>query len=165
MTTESWIIINPDIKSRALSKIAGLIMDGTKEVTIRDAKSTRSDKQLRLKWMWMNHLETVRSGSEGYTAEHWNNRMKYLFMKPLILEQDEDWADHFRWYDEMSIYAKAAGQLAEKKFHYEFWDKIPSSTLNVRNMALWMAKIDKYCVKKLQVTLPVPDDLMGWNYE
>lgn len=140
-----------------------LALDGEKvyTVTIKDEAESRSAAQLRLKWKWMGFLAKEKAGEgEGLSAQGWNAFFKKMFIKQLLLAQDEDYAEVFADIREKAILLKAG--LSQEKYgkaEAAMWDEIKTEWLTVKNMKAYMDQINIYCTMSLGVVLPVPDDL------
>lgn len=147
------------IKANCLKEIALLPIGANKLVVIKDKRKVRSEAQHRLKWVWMNCLAKERVGFEGWDSEGWNWRFKARFIKPLLLEQDEEYAAYFYRFNAMCE-AVADNPVLLKSYREDFWGEvIKTEWLHVKGMSELMTMIDRYCLTEFGLRLPVPDEL------
>ncbi|HEC73136.1 MAG TPA: hypothetical protein ENI26_02050 [Methylophaga aminisulfidivorans] len=160
MNTETFHISTPVTRANCIAFISQ-IDDPNAIVVIKNKKETRSAAQLRLKWVWMGVLQKERAGFEGRNREGWNRYFKGKYIRPILLDQDEQYHEFFTNADRML--EQAPDDETRKWAINTFLDAIKTEWLNVKNMHEFMTLIDRYCTHQFQISLPVPNDL-GWAY-
>jgi hypothetical protein len=151
-----------EIRANCLREISMLPIKSNKMVVIKDKKQTRSEAQLRLKWMWCGFLAKERAGNEGRDREDWNRFFKGKFMRALLLEQDEEFHDFFTNADR--LLESAADEENRNWAKKTIIDAMKTEWLNTKNMSEFMTSIDRHCQHRYSVQLPIPDDLK-WAVE
>lgn len=149
--TKTFNVVTNDIKGLCLDYIQEK-SDLNFVVTIKDKKEARSSAQLRLKWLWMHHL--AKEGLGGGSAEWWNRFFKGKFLRSILIQQDEDYAEFYKKADNL------LSSSTDTRFCKEVMiDSIKTEWLNVASMNSFMATIQLHCSIELAISLPVPDDL------
>lgn len=155
MNEKSFRLVNEDIKLNCLDAIADIKPDGKTQVIIKEHKDSRSLAQLRLKWLWMTWLAKNAYGVHGgKNALQWNRYFKGKFLRPLLLSQSERYQWFYKKAD--SLYKHADNKEFAKEI---ILDNIKTEWLSVENMQQFMSEIDFYVINRLQLQLPIPDDL------
>lgn len=125
-----FTIISDAVAERACAVIRSLPRDKRFEVTICEAKSSRSLQQNALYWKWMDaiRLHVADSTGDFYSAEDLHEwfKTKFLPANPVTIDGEM--------------------QLARRT----------TTSLSVRAMSEYMNLIDRYCVEHLNLYLPQP---------
>lgn len=155
---ESFNLLNDDVKMECIRYITGIESGGEVVVLVKKTKDTRSSAQLRLKWLWMGQLAKEMAGrGSGKNNKDWNRHFKGLFLKELLISQDEDYAE---FYANGKLLIDSAPTAALKKFAIKaMLDSVETEWLTVKNMSEYMNNIDNFCIENLEIVLAVPSDL------
>jgi len=144
----------------AISTIALIPLDGSKEVVIRDYKKTRSASQQALQWMWNTDI----AEATGETKEEVHERCKKIWLKPILIRDDHEFAELISMLRDLykSGDKKKASHLAN------FVIKESSTTkLNVSQMSEYLTCVERFHSSQ-GIALRYPDDYkfaIGNNYE
>jgi len=151
----TFYVVNDEVMDNCFNAIRDMAGEGDCIVSIKTGKEKRSEAQHRLKWLWMGHLEKTLSGEgEGWDRKRWNDFFKKKFMKEILIAQDEDYASVFKRIS-MLIQEATDKRLVERLA----LNVLKTEDFTVKSMSDYLDCVDKYCVTKLKVTLPVPEDL------
>jgi hypothetical protein len=155
LQSQSFLILNESDRMEAINLIKQLPLDGFWCVGLKKPDEERSPAQERLFWLWMRQLERELIGvGRGLTHLDWARRYKALFMRPLLISQDEEYAKFYRECD-IRI-SKAANKEKAKEI---VLDSIDLKWLSMSNMHTFLFMIDMHCLDYQKVDLFIPNDL------
>ena len=124
-------------------------------VSIKNKAKSRSNAQLRLKWMWMGFLaKNARGTFKGLDSSGWNRYFKQLFLRGMLIEQDEKYIEYFTKIEAL-IEGSDDKEFAEKVV----WDNTKTEWLTIKKMQRFLEEIDYSVTSELSLCLPIPDDL------
>lgn len=125
-------------RARAANLVSNLPLDGDQwHVVWRKTSEKRRDKQSRLMWAWYNEIQRHMAESHGIvaSAEDWHETLCRKLMPAEVLTKqmpDGTVIEAGRW---------------------------RSSKAGVKEMTVYLNKLDQYCAEELQLLLPHPNDL------
>ncbi|RKZ95336.1 MAG: hypothetical protein DRQ40_03870 [Gammaproteobacteria bacterium] len=155
---ESFVLLNNDVKMNCIRYITGLAVGDDNIVLVKKYKETRSGAQLRLKWLWMGQIAKERAGfGIGRDLKGWNRYFKALYMRELLIAQDEDFVEFYKNSDE--LVAAAPTKNLAKFARAQITNSLQTEWLNVKSMSEYMNLIDQFCIKEWQLVLATPNDL------
>lgn len=138
MTGWTAIIRNRDDYERVIDRLDQGLMSGPQKVTLTRYRKKRSIAQNSLMWMWYDVISKHVFESMGamYSSEDINEYFKQLFLPKRVIE-----------------------------FKHKALDiQIGTSELTTMEMMEYLDKLDYYCVEKLDLILPKPEDLWEQAY-
>ncbi len=180
MDDATFCITSEEQRLHVLDAIADIKLEENVLVMIKTEKETRSKAQHRLKWMQMGFLAKEKAGEgRGWNAEEWNRVFKGMFIRKLLISQDEQYVDFYNradmvleqlerlpeFYDDIGFHGRElAGYIntVDKLISFSktiYLDYIKTEWLTVKNMHKFMEQLDEYCLHKLYIQLPIPEDL------
>lgn len=126
----SLVIINEQVKSRAIDAVRSLSFDDPHEVVIRPKKSRRSLDQNALHWKRLDVVRMHIADSTGqiFSAEELHEFFKAKFLDVRLVEVGGE-----------SIPCRRT-----------------TTKLNTKEMSEFMDAIDRYCIERLHLYLPQP---------
>lgn len=151
----SFRILNDNIKINALDAVAEIPLNENIVVRIYHEKLTRSQRQSRLRWVWLAQLakELVGRGY-GYDKDKWNDYFKGKYLMPILIEQDDSYTEYFNKY-------KKLWQCVPPDQKHDVLMIIGASLrtedLKTDGMAKFLNKIDEYAISK-GVLLQTPSE-------
>lgn len=93
MKSESFILINDNIRNKAIQRVLEIICDGKTKLTISDAGS-KTARQNALDWMWNTEI-----ANSGYGGEYEDTKegvhliSKYRWVVPILIRDDDFFSD------------------------------------------------------------------------
>ena len=157
MKSETYKIINENVKVSACLRIKDLIADGKTEVVIRNSGS-KSAAQRGLQWKW--YTEIAKSGTGGEhedTKEGVHLISKYRWAIPILIRDNPFFADlHSVW---IQLYGKD-----KERMRFFIDSQVHTESFTSHQTAEFLTEIQKYYTSN-GVALTDPDDLKLLMYE
>jgi len=147
----SLVVINEQVKSRALDAVRSLSFDEPHTVKIEPVEKNRSIAQHRLKWLWVSDIADF----GGETKEEANRRLKKRFLVPIFERDDAEYAAMIETVRE--VHRQGMKEQAVKLFD-RIVDMTRSSDASVKQMAEFLTDIEQDC-GAVQIPLRRPEDL------
>ena len=149
---KSIAIINEQLRNQAIKVIKNLPLDPAHKVVISGYKTSLSDRQRRLYWMWLRIM-----GNEiGYTKDEMAYEMKRKFLVG-IFERDETKEE----YGEMIQALRDLYKQDKDRITFLLTQIVGLTSItdaSVENMIEYLTEIDNHA-RGLNINLPHPSDL------
>ncbi len=157
MKSESYRIVNENVKISACLRIKDIAPDGKTEIVIRSAGS-KSAAQRGLQWKW--YTEIAKSGIGGEhedTKEGVHLISKYRWAIPILIRDNSFFADlHSVW---IQLYGKD-----KERMRFFIDSQAHTESFTVSQMAEFLTEMQNYYTGK-GVKLTDPDDLKLLMYK
>lgn len=156
MRSESFILINDNIRNKAIQRVLEIICDGKTKLTISDAGST-STRQNALEWLWNTEIANSGIGGEYEdTKEGVHLISKYRWVIPVLIRDDDFFADLY------SAYISKYG-TDPQRMKWFVDTQVHTMQLSKSQMAEVLTGKQRYYLDK-GVSLTNPDDLKILQY-
>lgn len=157
MKSESYRIINENVKITACMRVKDLIADGKTEVVIRNA-GTKTARQRALDWKW--NTEIANSGIGGNhedSKEGVHLISKYRWAIPILCRDDPFFSDLY------ALYLDKYGKEPERMMFFVN-SQVHTEKFTTSQMAEYMTEKQRYYTGK-GVNLTDPNDLRLLMYD
>ena len=126
--------------------------DELHEVIIRPALSSLSARQMRLYWLWMG----VISGHTGYTKDELHDQYKEKFLVRIFETNDKDYAQMLEAVRQVHRDGKKG---TAKHLKVQIIRMTSITDAKTPWMSEYLDEIKLDCITKLQLQLPIPEDI------
>ena len=155
MKSETFNLINHEVKKALISRIISLDVDGKLKVTISNIGS-KSSRQQGLDWKWDGEIFSSGIGWVDDTVEKTHARGKWMFARPILLRDDALFQGIYNYF--MTIHSK------DEKKSLEFaMDYISTQKMSVSQVSEYMTNKQLFWTEK-GVNLTDPS-LYGMNFK
>jgi len=135
-----------------LTRIKEAKLDGSETVIFKKTDKTPSAGQRRLQWLWYGEVADSGIGSDD-TKEAVHTRSKWLFLKPILLRDDDIFPILYTAFiDKIKPYDRASKMEYRRQFA-EDW--LSTESITMRQRAEYLRNFQRYWVEK-GVTLTDP---------
>ena len=155
MKSESYILINDNVRNNAIMRIKDLECKGKFKITISNA-GDRSARQNSLLWLW--HTFVANSGIGSYDEKEAVHRsVKSRWIIPILIRDDEFFAELYRTW-------KFIHGSDVDRMNWFVDNQVSSATLSTHQMAEVLTQYQRFYLTH-GVPLPDPEDkkLLEWK--
>jgi len=153
MAAKTFRMVHNEAKEHCIHFINDLLADGSKEVVVRDAHTTKTLQQLgTLFGLWTTYI----TDQTGYTKDELHKEWKASFLRGIYIaepigDMQEMWVEN--------LYALQEKQ-EWKKLHIHA-KRISLSWATIKQMKQYMNEIQAYYIQH-GYPLPIPDQFHRW---